>query len=708
MHRLKEETHSSYEEASMRSTRSAYAERTKETPPTKPVIRFTIYGYMNAAECMMRLLLALLTPFAPFPLVAATLYFGPTTAIGTLAIFALCVWTLHVYTPKDSTVPNRKGSHIFGALSQPRLYFKKEAPLSAYSASSKQLPQPFLHRILRNCPFITSAGALDGHFTKFRRIDDGTWEPISSMRSTPWYPSGDWRTLMPFLTNRPKEVNYVRRWVRTPLAASRPPGEFRADDGAQFEAVALDWSPAPATGPSAETVATGSLPKSKVALLILSGLTGGSKDGYVVDLVNHGNARGWDCFVMIARGLAGTPLLSGECFHGARYADLIASAKVVRRCLPADTRLFVAGVSMGAIIASNALVNGDLCDYVDGVACVSGCMNVSRHVPFHHSRTCWQNLLTQNLKQLFVCSKQMLPRLIAEFGSRDIVQEALNRSVDITDYDAVFVTHLHRFSSVDDYYKAMGSSEEQLLNPESRGIVTVRYTTTQRSTAGEANDGDDHDDGDDGKLATVHATAASTPVMSAVDKSNHASHRKIDMSNSKTQDKSSIDTVARSSSKHPHVKLSNQKALRLVKPLFCLHAQDDPISHVDSMPCIDGDGSAACKIENILCLVTRTGGHVGWPVGLLPWCNGFTFCSSAVIEFFNATALALDDEPAAKPLPVAPPTPPSTPYDNANHHHHHHHNHNQQLSKSEQQQQDAAIFRDKEYAPTTNSRDTAN
>ena len=41
------------------------------------------------------------------------------------------------------------------------------------------------------------------------------------------------------------------------------------------------------------------------ALLVLAGLTGGSSEGYVMDLVQHANQQGFDCFVMIGRGLAG-------------------------------------------------------------------------------------------------------------------------------------------------------------------------------------------------------------------------------------------------------------------------------------------------------------------------------------------------------------------------------------------------------------------
>jgi hypothetical protein len=54
----------------------------------------------------------------------------------------------------------------------------------------------------------------------------------------------------------------------------------------------------------------------------------------------------------------------------------------------------------------------------------------------------------------------------------------------------------------------------------------------------------------------------------------------------------------------------------LCVPLLALHAADDPIIHVDSMPCRSG---AAGAVDNLVCLVTRVGGHVGWPQGWAPW-----------------------------------------------------------------------------------------
>ena len=68
-------------------------------------------------------------------------------------------------------------------------------------------------------------------------------------------------------------------------------------------------------------------------------------------------------------------------------------------------------------------------------------------------------------------------------------------------------------------------------------------------------------------------------------------------------------------------------------PLLAINAADDPIIHVDTAPCRSG---AAAAVENLICLVTRTGGHVGWPLGLAPWRHLFKFQNSLIFEFCEA------------------------------------------------------------------------
>jgi hypothetical protein len=55
-------------------------------------------------------------------------------------------------------------------------------------------------------------------------------------------------------------------------------------------------------------------------------------------------------------------------------------------------------------------------------------------------------------------------------------------------------------------------------------------------------------------------------------------------------------------------------------PLLAMQAADDPIIHIDSMPCRSGVVEA---VENLVCLVTSVGGHVGWPIGWFPWLHRY-------------------------------------------------------------------------------------
>ena len=38
----------------------------------------------------------------------------------------------------------------------------------------------------------------------------------------------------------------------------------------------------------------------------------------------------------------------------------------------------------------------------------------------------------------------------------------------------------------------------------------------------------------------------------------------------------------------------------------------------------------------IMMLLTKTGGHVGWPLGLCPWKNGWSWMNNAARDFINS------------------------------------------------------------------------
>lgn len=99
--------------------------------------------------------------------------------------------------------------------------------------------------------------------------------------ATPWMPTGDSRTGLPFLLNSVQMPTWTRVWVST------------HDD----EAVALDFS-FPSTG----------YDNTKPLYLVFHGLNGGSQEDYVMDLANRRNEEGSTVVVMVARGLMDLPV----------------------------------------------------------------------------------------------------------------------------------------------------------------------------------------------------------------------------------------------------------------------------------------------------------------------------------------------------------------------------------------------------------------
>ncbi|KAF4666541.1 Phospholipase abhd3 [Perkinsus chesapeaki] len=63
-------------------------------------------------------------------------------------------------------------------------------------------------------------------------------------------------------------------------------------------------------------------------------------------------------------------------------------------------------------------------------------------------------------------------------------------------------------------------------------------------------------------------------------------------------------------------------------PTLIVHSLDDPIIHVDAGAAIPSTAS-----KYLFALITKTGGHVGWPQGWTPWEKGFHWVSETVLQF---------------------------------------------------------------------------
>jgi len=346
------------------------------------------------------------------------------------------------------------------------------------------------------------------------------------------YPTGDILTAFPFLLNSAPDQDYHRLWVQSEV-----------DD----EAVAIDIA-FPSNGVHRTD---------KPIYLILHGLTGGSHEEYVRELVGRRTREGHTCIVMIARGMMDTPVFGWNIFHGARTTDVDVSAKAIRKALAPNQILAGVGYSMGAIIISNYVArSGENC-HLDAAVAVSGGLDMREQLNFQRSMRLWQPMLAQSLVEDFVKKKfdgRMRQRLTKE------QHLFLMRASSVTEVDIHGIVTYNGFDNLTHYY-------------------------TEMSAMGDTN-----------------------------------------MFQSKLVNKNVAD--------------SGVGRIANVSIPFCVfHALDDPITSWRTMG-HDPESLVRSGSGNVMILLTDSGGHVGWPLGINSAANGWKFMSNIAGGFVNSVNTA--------------------------------------------------------------------
>ena len=169
-----------------------------------------------------------------------------------------------------------------------------------------------------------------------------------------------------------------------------------------------------------------------------------------------------------------------------------------------------------------------------------------------------------NINNQYPIYKDLEPFKVYDFDTIENIH-------DVIDFDAIMVTYLNQFQSVNDYYRLMCSTENDFLNIQHPGVKIINEERTTN------------------KMINTNTTQYS-----------------------------------------------------LIKPLLMLHALDDPILHPDTIPC-HTHNCIPNKIDNFVCMLTETGGHVGWPVGLLPWQYRWLFMNSIITEFCDGITKSFEN-----------------------------------------------------------------
>jgi predicted alpha/beta-fold hydrolase len=259
-------------------------------------------------------------------------------------------------------------------------------------------------------------------------------------RRTPWFPSGDSRTGMPFLLNRVEQVQWVRRWL--PMAA----------DG---EVVAFDFAfPTMTTKNAHDDDRQREVfyhDPAKPLYIVLHGLNGGSQEEYVRDFALSRIRDGSTVVVMVARGLMDLPIRGWNIFHGARWTDAYESMVAVRAAAGPDQFVAAVGYSMGAAILGNVMTKRPP---VDAAVAISGGLDMRAEFDFYRARRLWQPLLVPKLRDTFVVGKwgeRVRERLTAA------QLKSLLRASHITGVDQAAVVTYNGYRDVLDYYADMSA-----------------------------------------------------------------------------------------------------------------------------------------------------------------------------------------------------------------------------------------------------------
>jgi abhydrolase domain-containing protein 1/3 len=199
----------------------------------------------------------------------------------------------------------------------------------------------------------------------------------------------------------------------------------------------------------------------KGIVFVLHGLNGGSGEPFICDFVSRCTSEGMIAIVMIARGLMGTSVYSGQMFHGGRTSDIDHLIQSVHRLLP-SVPLFGVGFSMGGIILSNYVAkSGKSCPLLGAVS-VSGSGNSKINMVYEYSVKVWQPFLAYSLKENF---------LVPYYDfllSRKIPLRPIIHSESVVDFDRALVTPLNGYKDVRDYYSDMSFG----CKKKYRGVVT--------------------------------------------------------------------------------------------------------------------------------------------------------------------------------------------------------------------------------------------
>eukprot|EP01006_Ploeotia_vitrea_P030121 TRINITY_DN62585_c0_g1_i1.p1 TRINITY_DN62585_c0_g1~~TRINITY_DN62585_c0_g1_i1.p1 ORF type:complete len:435 (+),score=41.17 TRINITY_DN62585_c0_g1_i1:59-1363(+) len=191
----------------------------------------------------------------------------------------------------------------------------------------------------------------------------------------------------------------------------------------------------------------------KPIVLLIHGVTGGSRETYITHMVKQAHARGWDAIGLNMRGCGGTPLTSPIAYCAGSSDDLDLIVQYVHRNRP-KSPLFAIGVSLGGNV---------LCKYLGETGKDSPLSAaVALACPFA-PLTCIRDLHTRWFDRL-IYSRLIAHRLVkfiekhpALKANKAFATDKKKLITDVWDFDEHMTGPAFGFSGAEEYYTKVAS-----------------------------------------------------------------------------------------------------------------------------------------------------------------------------------------------------------------------------------------------------------
>ncbi|XP_077208755.1 phospholipase ABHD3 isoform X1 [Paroedura picta] len=226
-----------------------------------------------------------------------------------------------------------------------------------------------------------------------------------------------------------------------PLITSRPYVQYRnelikAADGGQ---ISLDWfdNNNSLYHPDSSTRPT---------ILLLPGLTGSSKESYILHMIQQSKDLGYRCVVFNYRGVAGENLLTPRTYCASNTEDLEAVIHHIHS-LYSSAPFMAAGVSMGGMLLVNYLGRPGTETPLKAAAVFSAGWNVFDCVDSLEKPMNWllfNYYLTSRLQSSVIRHREMFEKLF----NMNLVMKAKT----IREFDKQFTSVMFGYPTIDDYY----------------------------------------------------------------------------------------------------------------------------------------------------------------------------------------------------------------------------------------------------------------